>query len=127
MSKVILVAEDEADIRELMKLLLQEEGYQVETAADGAEAVRVAATCAPDVILMDLRMPVMDGFTAVRLLRQQPETRNTKIIAVSAYLADSAWRARAIEAGCDDCVPKPVDYDTLHKLLQRAASRPRPQ
>ena len=117
----ILVAEDVADTRELMKLLLEYHGHEVDTAANGQLALDAVAKRLPDIILMDLRMPVMDGFTAVRQLRQAPDTRTVPIIAVSAYLHDSAWRDRAKEVGCNDCIGKPIDYDQLERMLQQFA------
>ena len=119
---VVLIAEDVDDTRELMKLLLEFHGHQVDTAADGQQAILAATARLPDVILMDLRMPVMDGFAAARALRLTPETCTIPIIAVSAYMSDPAWRARAKEAGCTECVRKPVDYDVLAAVLKRVVA-----
>ena len=116
---VILVTEDVADNRELMKLLLEHHGHEVDTASDGQEAIQAAAKRMPDIILMDLRMPVMDGFTATRLLREAPATRDVPIIALSAYLTDKTWCERAKAAGCNECLAKPVDYDDLARVLKR--------
>jgi CheY-like chemotaxis protein len=116
---VILVTEDVEDNRELMRLLLEYHGHEVDTAADGAQAIAATARRIPDMIFMDMRMPVMDGFTATRLLREAPETRDVPIIALSAYVNDSTWADRARAAGCNDCMGKPVAYDDLEQVIRR--------
>lgn len=116
---VILVTEDVDDNRELMRLLLEHHGHEVDTASDGAQAIATAARRLPDIIFMDMRMPVMDGFTATRLLKAEPATRNVPIIALSAYVNDETWCERAKAAGCDDCVGKPVDYNDLEQVIKR--------
>lgn len=118
---IILVAEDGEDTRELMRLLLQLHGHEVFVAADGEEALTAATNRKPDIVLMDLNMPVMDGFAATRALRDHPATSKVPIVAVSAYLTDKSWCDRAIAAGCDDCVAKPVDFDALDRVLARFA------
>ena len=82
----ILVVDDEPDVRSTMKLLLESEGHRVDVAANGRGAVQVATMQVPDVILMDLNMPVMDGVSAARLLHQHPVTQRVTIIALSAFL-----------------------------------------
>ena len=104
-----------------MRLLLEHHGHEVYTAANGAQAITEAAKRVPDIIFMDMRMPVMDGFTATRLLRDAPATCNVPIIALSAYMHDKAWCARAKAAGCNECVGKPVDYDDLERVIKRFA------
>ena len=118
---VILVTEDVDDTRELMRLLLEHFGHEVETAANGKLALEAVARRMPDLILMDLRMPVMDGFTATRLIRETPEAAAVPIIAVSAYVRDKVWHDKAIAAGCNDCIPKPVDHEKLQRLLAHYA------
>lgn len=113
---VILVVEDGDDLRLLMKLGLESYGYVVETAANGRLALATAAEQRPDIILMDVNMPVMDGLTATRLLRSNPKTREVPIIVISAY-DDDAWVERAKAAGCNGCLRKPVDFDVLHQML----------
>jgi CheY-like chemotaxis protein len=116
---IILVTEDEDDTRELMKLLLEYHGHEVDTAENGRQAIRVATERVPDVILMDLRMPVMDGFAATERLRALPRTHAVPIIAVSAYVGDRDWCDRAKASGCNECVGKPVNYDTLVTVMRR--------
>jgi len=120
---VILVTEDSDDTRELMKLLLQHQGHDVDTAANGLEAVQATTQRVPDVILMDLFMPVMDGLAATRALRTIPETREVPIIAVSGHVEDKTWAARAKSAGCNECLVKPVDLEALTALLRRFIPR----
>jgi two-component system cell cycle response regulator DivK len=116
---VILVTEDEDDTRELMKLLLEYHGHEVDTAENGKQAIRAATARVPDVILMDLRMPVMDGFAATESLRALPATRAVPIIAVSAYVGDKDWCDRAKASGCNECVGKPVSYEALVTVIRR--------
>jgi two-component system, cell cycle response regulator DivK len=114
---VILVADDTDDIRQIIRMMLEKKGHRVMEAADGREAVELATRGRPDVILMDLNMPVMDGIDATKCLRNQSQTSNMPVIAVTAHCADPAWRARAIAAGCVQCVGKPVDFELLDKHL----------
>jgi CheY-like chemotaxis protein len=119
---VILVVEDVDDTRELMKLLLELHGHEVDTAANGEEAIRAATQRVPSVILMDLSMPVMDGFAATRALRLIPETCDVPIIAVSAYVGDKEWCDKAKAAGCNECIGKPIDLEALDDVLRRFVS-----
>lgn len=120
---IILVADDTEDIRLMIRVMLENRGHRVVEAAHGREAVELATRERPDVILMDLNMPVMDGIEATRRLRGRPETSNMPIIAVTAHCPDSAWRRRAISAGCIECVGKPVDFRRLEQLIAGAFSR----
>ncbi len=115
----ILVAEDDEDNRFTLKLLLEMRGYHVLTVANGYEAIAVAEREQPDVILMDLRMPLLNGLAATRQLRQHvsPRLRRIPILALSAY-DPAQHRAVAIAAGCNDYVTKPIDYDRLEKLIE---------
>ena len=117
---IILVADDTADIRLMIRVMLENKGHRVVEAADGREAVEMATRERPDMILMDLNMPVMDGIEATRCLRNQSRTSRMPIIAITAHCADPAWHARAIAAGCVQCVGKPVDFELLDKLISHA-------
>lgn len=125
----ILVAEDNDDNRDILCTVLTLRGFDVLEAADGRQAVELARTARPDLILMDLRMPVMNGLAAARAIRQQ--SQSLPIVALSAY-HPSQHGAVASAAGCDDYVLKPVDYGRLEavidRLLKRAAdaNAPRP-
>lgn len=119
---IILVADDTEDIRLLLKLMLERKGHHVVEAANGRQAVEIATCEHPDVILMDLNMPVMDGIEATKYLREQPETSNMPVIAVTAHCADPVWHRRAVAAGCVECVGKPVDFTQLEQLIARVMS-----
>lgn len=121
MRKKVLVAEDYEDTRSLMRFLLESFGYQVLEAADGQEAVNCAKTEHPDLVLMDISMPVMDGLTATQMIRKFDRGAYLPIIAVTAY-GDSYYR-KAIEAGCDDLINKPLDFDNLEPVLNQYLSR----
>ncbi|HYG09823.1 MAG TPA: response regulator [Pyrinomonadaceae bacterium] len=115
----ILVAEDDEDNRFTLKILLEMRGYRVLTAANGHEAMDVAEREHPDLVLMDLRMPVLNGLATTRQLRQHSDVRlrQTPVLALSAY-DPAQHRAVAIAAGCNDYVTKPIDYDRLEKLIE---------
>jgi CheY-like chemotaxis protein len=115
----VLIAEDDEDNRFTLKVLLEMRGYRVLTAANGHEAIAVAEREHPDLILMDLRMPLLNGLAATRQLRQHSDARLRliPIFALSAY-DPAQHRAVAIAAGCNDYVTKPVDYDRLEKLIE---------
>jgi CheY-like chemotaxis protein len=114
---VILLAEDVDDTREMMKLLLELYGHEVDTASNGQEAIRAAVKRVPHVILMDLCMPLMDGLAATRVLRETHETRDVPIVAVSAYVGEGDWCDRAKAAGCNEWIGKPVDFGALNVIL----------
>ena len=118
----ILIADDEPDVRSTMKLLLECDGHCVDVAANGREAVEVATMHVPDVVVMDLNMPVMDGVSAARVLRQHPVTQAVPIVALSGYSSNSDPCERAFDAGCRVCLPKPVDWPAFRTLLTRGCS-----
>ena len=120
---VILVAEDHADSRMMLKTVLEAAGHSVIEAADGREAVDLATTSRPDLILMDVAMPVMDGLVATRILRSRPETSNSRIIALTAHGNDPVWRKAALLSGCDACYAKPLDLGSITKLIEDLAGR----
>ncbi len=117
MTKTVLIVEDYVDIRNMMKFLLQGYGYQVLEAADGNEAVESVQKTIPDLILMDLSLPNMDGLTATQVIRKIAGLGKIPIIAVTAY--GNSYYRRAIEAGCDDLINKPLDFDKLEPLLEQ--------
>ncbi len=106
----ILVVEDHLDSRDALRALLEAFGYVARVAANGPEAVEAALDGRPDVILMDMMMPVMDGFEAIRELRRRPGTAETPIIALTAM---EGAQELALHAGADDFVRKPVDIRML--------------
>jgi two-component system, cell cycle response regulator DivK len=117
MKKTILVAEDYDDSRNLMKYILEGYGYRTLEATNGQEAVDVAKKFHPDLILMDISMPVMDGFTATQLIRKSDGMSRLPIIAVTSL--DKSYYRQAIEAGCDDLINKPVDSKALRPILNQ--------
>ena len=117
----ILVVDDYDDIRELMKMQLEHWGYLVFEAADGREAVLVAKREHPDLILMDLNLPTLDGFIATQYIRELDELRNVPIVAVTAHNREYSQKV-AIAAGCDDYLEKPVDFVHLDLVIKRLLS-----
>ena len=106
MSKTILVVEDTEDNRQILRDLLGMAGYDIIEAQDGAEGVAKAAEHKPDLILMDVQMPVMDGFEATRRIKADPALKSIPVIAVTSYaLAGDEEKTRA--AGCDSYIAKP--------------------
>jgi two-component system, cell cycle response regulator DivK len=117
---IILVVDDYDDTREVVKLLLEMAGHIVIEAANGREAVEIATVSVPDLILMDLAMPVMDGLTATRMLRAQPETAAIRIVAVTANGNHPSWREAALLSGCDGCYGKPLAFESLSEIIGSA-------
>jgi two-component system cell cycle response regulator DivK len=112
MTKRILVVEDQADNRQILRDLLTSEGYRVIEAQDGEEGVRAAAAERPDLILMDIQLPRLDGYEATRRIKADPALRAIPIIVVTSYSL-SGDEAKARAAGCDDFVPKPYSRRQL--------------
>ena len=111
-----LLVEDTEDNRFMMRGLLELSGFNVAEATNGAEAVRTAEFERPEIILMDLSLPIIDGLAATRRIRQLPELAGVPIIAVSAH--DTAdFHAEALAAGCNAYVTKPIDYSDLEDLI----------
>ena len=115
--KTVLVVEDQEDIRLLLKAVLESEGYQVTEATTGKDAVRIAVEAAPELILMDISLPLLDGLSATRQIRAEEALREVPIIAVSAY---HTARRRAIRAGCSDLIGKPIDIEELKAAVRQA-------
>lgn len=112
----ILVVEDYEDASLAMRLALEECGYRILEAADGAKAVEVAGRERPDIILMDLQLPVLDGLAATERIRANPDLSDTIIVAVTAH-NEGDFRERARAAGCNAFFSKPIDIDRLNVLL----------
>jgi CheY-like chemotaxis protein len=117
-AKTILLVEDFDDTRLMTKLWLTKKGYRVVEAENGEEAVEVAQREQPDLIIMDMMMPGVDGLDATRQIREYQSLQETPIVAVSAYGADQ-YRHQALDAGCNEYVPTPFDPDALSKLIER--------
>ena len=121
----ILVAEDNPDTRDALRALLEAYGFSVLEAENGQDAVDKALRYRPDLVLMDIMMPVMDGLQATRALRASPHFRQVPIIALTAM---SGARQLALDAGCDRHLPKPIDIpvflDTIRDLLGENGTNP---
>ena len=120
-AKQVLVVEDNAVNRRLVQFLLKSQGYEVWEATNASEAFAMLAKRRPDVILMDIQLPVMDGLTATRKLKADPTTRDIPVVAVTSY-AMKGDEAMALEAGCSAYVTKPIDktlfLETVARMLE---------
>ena len=114
MAKCVLVVEDYEDIRTMMKIMVQMYGYNVIEARDGMEAIEKVKEHCPDLILMDLAMPLMDGLSAARVIKTFDQCEHIPVIAVTAY---RNMRDEALEAGCVEVIEKPVEFPYLKKVL----------
>ena len=119
----VLLVEDTEDNRFMMRRLLEMTGYRVVEAMNGEEAVRLAGSELPHLILMDLSLPVIDGLAATRLIRKLPDCESTPIIAVSAH-DTSDFQSEAIDAGCNSYVTKPIDFNELEQLIAQLLQKP---
>lgn len=123
-SKKLLLVEDSEDNRFMLRRLLEISGYQVVEAINGLEAVNIAEQEHPQLILMDLSLPIIDGLSATKRIREIPPLMNTPIIAVSAH--DTAdFHTQALKAGCDGYITKPIDFNQLEELISRLLARKR--
>jgi CheY-like chemotaxis protein len=115
---MIMVVEDDADSRLMMKTLLEMKGYIVVEASDGEQAIEVAERERPHLIIMDLRLPRLNGFGVTRHVRQHDHLRQVPIIIISGH--DPLYhRPLALAAGCDDYLGKPIDFELLEQTLSR--------
>jgi CheY-like chemotaxis protein len=119
----VLLVEDTEDNRFMMRRLLEMAGYRVVEATNGEEAVKVARTESPRLILMDLSLPVIDGLAATRLIRKLPDFQKTPIIAVSAH-DTSDFQMDALNAGCNSYITKPIDFNELEELIGQLLGAP---
>ena len=115
MSRRVLIADDFEDTRRLTKLILEKYGYEVMEESDGFEAVKKAVEQRPDIILMDIAMPVMDGIQATQAIRQHDELSDIPILAVTAY--GDFYSERARDAGCNDVIQKPVEITEIKPIV----------
>ena len=115
--RTILVVDDFDDTRLLLRTWLERRGFRVIEACDGVEAVNSATLELPDLIIMDMEMPLLDGLSATRRIRQVNALRKVPIVAVSAYGADQ-FRELALEAGCDEYVSTPFEPKALERIIR---------
>ncbi len=117
-SYLVLIVDDITDNLQIMSLNLQNLGYRVVTASDGEDAVKVATLTRPDLILMDIAMPVLDGLGAARKIHQDITLEHIPIIAISAFSTDGFLQA-AYDVGFEGYLTKPIDFNKLQELLSR--------
>jgi len=118
MIKKILIAEDDPASRELVREILAAQGYQVIEAADGQEALRMAEEEGPDLVLLDIQLPHVNGLAVVRQLRQNPRLANLRVVAVTAY-AMRGDKEKALDAGFDAYITKPLDAAALRSQIEQ--------
>jgi CheY-like chemotaxis protein len=117
MSKTVLIVEDYADVRGMMRILIHRLGYNVIEAEDGFDALEKTIKFHPDLILMDLAMPVLDGFTATKMIRNFKGCEEIPIVVLSAY--GDAYSKKAVEAGCNEVINKPLNFERIKPLLSQ--------
>ena len=115
--RTVLVVDDFDDTRLLLRTWLERRGFRVVEAADGIQAIRQAETESPDLIIMDIQMPQLDGLSATRRIRRVKSLTSIPIVAVSAYGADQ-FREQALAAGCDEYVSTPFEPATLEGIIR---------
>jgi two-component system, cell cycle response regulator DivK len=121
MPKILLVEDNEMN-RDMLSRRLQRKGYDVAIAVDGGQGVAMATSEAPDLILMDMSLPVIDGWEATRRLKSSADTQSIPVIALTAH-AMSGDREKAMEAGCDDYDSKPIDLNRLLGKIEALLAR----
>jgi len=114
----ILIVEDDTAIRDMLARRLSMAGYETVFAEDGVRALLASVQAAPDLILMDMGLPILNGWQATERIKKRPETRHIPIIALTAYVL-SEDRYRAMNIGCDDFEAKPIDFDRLLEKIAR--------
>ncbi|NWG86025.1 MAG: response regulator [Hydrogenophilaceae bacterium] len=118
MKTQILYIEDNEQNQYLVRYLLEAEGYAVTLAADGSEGIKLATEAPPDLILLDIQLPGMDGYQVARILKKIPSLATIPIVAVTSY-AMVGDRERALASGCDGYIEKPVDPDNFVAQIER--------
>ena len=113
----ILIVEDNMDTYELVHFILEKNGFETFLAANGRDGVNAALKQRPDLIIMDMSMPEMDGWTATSIIKKDEQTRSIPLLALTAH-ALPGDRQRAMDAGCDEYITKPMDLDELVEAIQ---------
>ena len=122
MPKILLIEDNEQN-RDVLSRRLQRQGYTIIVAVDGKEGIAMAQSDLPDMILMDLNLPDIDGWEATRRLKAAPETQTIPVMAITAH-AIPGDRERSLEAGCDDYHPKPMDFPRLLTQIEALLKKP---
>lgn len=120
--KRVLVVEDNMDTYELVRFILEKRGYETFLAMNGRDGVNAAIKQKPDLIIMDLSMPQMDGWTATKIIKEDPSTLSIPLIALTAHALPSD-RKRAMDAGCNEYITKPMDIDELVEAVEEWINR----
>lgn len=124
MAKILLVEDNEMNL-DMLKRRLSRKGYELLIAVDGAEGVELSRSHQPDIILMDMSLPVMDGWQATREIRNCPKTKHIPVIALTAH-AMAGDREKCVAAGCDDYDTKPIEFprllEKIETLLKKATT-----
>jgi CheY-like chemotaxis protein len=115
--KKVLVVEDYNDVRRMMSIMLRQYGFDVVEASDGYEAVEKALKEKPDMVFMDLAMPILDGVSSIKAMRLHDELKDIPIVAVTAY--HDFYKDRAKEAGCNAVIQKPLHFERLQPLVNQ--------
>ncbi len=118
MKRNILIIEDNEQNLYLLRFILEKKGFQVFAAKEGQGGIELAASLKPDLILLDIQLPVMDGYTVARLLRETAELDEVPIIAVTSY-AMAGDREKALEAGCTGYIEKPINPETFVRQVEQ--------
>ena len=122
MKKKILVIEDNEQNLYLVQFILEKHGHEVSTATNGRQGIELAANLKPDLILLDIQLPVMDGYTVAHNLRLNPDLQTTPIVAVTSY-AMTGDKIKALAAGCNGYIEKPINPDTFIGQVEEHLSR----
>lgn len=116
--RTVLIVEDDPMIRDVLGRLLTIEGYKIITANDGMQGVQCARVSRPDIIIMDMGLPLLNGWQATHRIRAMPATKDIPIIALTAY-AMKEDRAKCLDVGCNEYEPKPVDFPRLNEKIRK--------
>lgn len=114
----VLIVDDSNDIREMLQLLFEMNGFDVFATGDGLSALQLASQYVPDIVLLDLQLPTMDGLSVVREMRQHSRLSRTIVVIVSGH-DPARYRQAAIAAGCNEYLLKPVDFDQLTEIVDK--------
>jgi CheY-like chemotaxis protein len=117
-SSLILIAEDNEKNRKLMQVILQKSGYKITVAENGEDVICLAKKIIPDLILMDIQMPVMDGVEAIRILKSDPETKDIPVIALTSYAMEGD-RERFLREGFNGYIPKPIKVKSFIETIKK--------
>lgn len=121
----ILVVDDEIHIRTLLKITLEMVGYEVDMAADGQEALEIIGVQIPDLILLDIKMPILNGWQVCERVKTDEKTKHVPIIMVTAFGHKEA-RQRSLDLGADEFIPKPFETPVILETIKKLLDRPRP-